>query len=602
MEILGKLDGIEALRTRDLLEQDYLPYFTNLQVYYEHEQIDDADYQLVRDIQSKIRRSLVLVARNFLGAGATAPASRELDELNQNLSEIEAAKNKLIKKVPAQGVLHSALKEATALTGIDPKSMSLSVNISKKAKKEAKKQIDLSIGGVVGTAASMLGLSRRGLAVAGGLSQVLAPLLGPAFLPVSAAMLGGKAILKKVTQAKWARRQAVDAGRPAYEPQPTPQIAEPARAMPALAAPAGPIMPNMVSPELTLRQQAAEAKPRNSLGRFIKSDLHTAMPLKGRELHNATLPMWYFFNRLAYKARWTRDVLRALGGGRGVKSGVRTGGAGGSFMGGFLGVAAAAKLVAIGKLIGVGILAAVTVVAAKKVISVGTEAGGIYRSRLKILQSTALSQQKFRDKAHELANIRIMTDPTIPAISKPAIVAQLKKEYIVSRKADAAKLYKQLTWFEKLGVNIVSAPRRVSEWIKKDIKYGLPQKGERPLEYRKGAVYTSVPKGFFNYKGPGAQSQAQAGATALPQNMVEELEPPEYEVPPIVMPEQPEFAVPLTDYDKQQLETLKKILQAIKNNPTGLLGEPPITGPWDSLEGDPFMQQLNTDGADSLSR
>ncbi len=105
MEILGKQDSLAAMKIQDLLENDYLPYFTNLQTYYEREQIDDGDYQYVRSIRGKIQRAFVLVARNFMGVGVTAPAQKELDELNQKLNEIEVAKNYLVEKVPQQGVL-----------------------------------------------------------------------------------------------------------------------------------------------------------------------------------------------------------------------------------------------------------------------------------------------------------------------------------------------------------------------------------------------------------------------------------------------------------------------------------------------------------------
>ena len=599
MEILGKQDSLEALKIRDLLEQDYLPYFINLQVYYEHEQIDDADYQLVRDTRAKIQRSLVLVARNFMGAGATTPALRELDELNQNLSEIEATKNKLVKKVPAQGVLHSALKEATNLTGIDPKSMSLSVNISRKTKKKVKKQAESSIGGVVGTAASMLGLSRWGLAGAAGISQLLAPILGPTFLPVSAAMLGSKAILKKMRKTAWVRRQVAGAGRPVYEPQPTPQVAEPAHAMPVQAAPAGPIMPDMM-PDLRRRRPPVEqVLP-------ITSGLSATRSMSARELHNATMPLWYFFNRLAYKAHWTRDVLRALKGGRKGK-----GGFGSSFAGAFLGAG--------------GLLLAAKFVALAAVVAGATGVFAKFIPTAREYWKTLGVAKKAKKKAQVFTKEKITTkrDEEIAAITSNIVIPDIAKTSMIEQvKKDAKKEYHEfliqqneaMPWElknvsptfrtnpENIFWNERNWLRQAWEWIKKDIKYGLPQEEPRRPEYRKGTMYTPIPKGFFNYKGPDAQSQVQIKATAIPQNQVEELESPEYEVPLIVMPEQPEPTIPLTDYDKQQLETLKKILQAVKDSPAGSLGEPPITGPWDSLEGDPFMQQLNTNGADSLSR
>ncbi len=601
MEIIGKQDSLKALRIQDLLEKDYLPYFTNLQMYYEREQIDDGDFHYVRSTRGKIQRAFVLIARSFLGAGNTASTQSELDELNQKLGEIETAKNYLIEKVPQQGALHNALKQATELTGIDPASMNLSVAISRKARKQHKERAKVPpigiggmIGGTIGSIGSMLGLGRWGLAGAAGISQMLAPLLGPLFLPGMAAGLGVKALLKGGSRlagrgARWAHSKTVGQGRPAYSPAVASPMAEPAYTPPQQTLPATPIMPKIAPDPGGHRLPVDRVLP-------ATRGLSAVRQMSNRELHNATLPLWYFFNRLAYKARWTKDVLRALKG-KGVKS---KGGFGSGFAGAFLGAGGlllAAKFIALA-----GVVTAATLAISKLVPKVGE-----WWKTLGVVQKAGKKARvDFKTK------IDIKRTEDISAVRRSMVIPEISKEHLIERiKKTTREQYREflvqqnesLPWeLKNVSPTFKTNPenifwnennwlRQAWEWVRDDLKYGGPQKeGARRQPPRKGTVYTPVPGGFFDY------NREIAPNLEIP-------ETPEHEVPPVVGPPTPTTAPPpLTDYEKQQVDVLEKILQAILTNPAALLGEPPITGPYDSLEGDPFMQRLNADGADSLPR
>ena len=305
--ILGKKDLAKAEALRERLSEDYRPFFRNMADFYRRNSLKTEEAGLVERTIPKIERSLVLIARIFMGRGVTAPTQKELDQLNQFLSDIEEAKNIVVQKATEHELAKSALEEAVVLSGISPEELSLSVKLAKPS------LIKRLIGG------DKRGGLLKGAIGAGLLSQILAPLLGPLYLPVMGVLAGaGYGTFKGIQGIKgWlGKGQKMlkglggtgrgglggGSGMPAVEtvPQMQPQV------------------PFGTPSRLTAQPQASRMEwLRDNQGRFIggKGDI--------KAIQQAAMPIWFFFDKLAYRAKWTKEVLGALkgrqgGGGRGA--------------------------------------------------------------------------------------------------------------------------------------------------------------------------------------------------------------------------------------------------------------------------------------------
>lgn len=356
--ILGKKDAQLAEYTRKYLMHDYKPLFESLLDFYK-DRTGSEEYKLVQEALSITKSAIDLLPHVFLGYGLHAENIEDLDRLNEILQRIEDLKEYFLNiALVSDTKMQEALESASRMTGVDPKKMKMVQQLSRKAKKNYKRSIKGQQGGrggkgILSQALSAFGISPSMAVTFAGLSQILGPLLGPLYTAVPIAYGAGvlgyrgiKAVGRGVYGTWQAGRRAVGAlgrlrhprGRPKqgvspYDIMPNFGLGtEPVAAQrPPRPEPVAPGTPEYNDKVITDKGYIGEQNVRwrnRRTGRFTKAGTpvgkpitesvswgkpqRRAKPMNKRELHNAALPMFYFFNKLAYKSRWTRDVLREL--------------------------------------------------------------------------------------------------------------------------------------------------------------------------------------------------------------------------------------------------------------------------------------------------
>jgi hypothetical protein len=375
---LSKKDSLRAVEIRDRLKNEYTPFFGHLVSIYP---TGYEESKIISNILDRIKRAQILIERVFLRGIWTDRSSKELIELNEHLTAIEVARETVLQRAAIHKHLRESLDQAEGVTQIRPKEMSLAVRLSKPTREAHERRV--SGRGRVSEVLHHLGITPTTALAGGAASQVLAPLLGPFFGP-AAALLGagvvGKRFLPGLAMAgpRAARgiyrllagryalgRRAVGAvGRGAkglagipgrigrwwteptgYEKGRPPGV--PSSGGPAAPA-AGAVQPNQplirrfwssilggpsapsgapVSGSAVPSVAPAGVPPMPAVG---VAAMAGARSRRGgwtrRALRDATMPIWFFFHRLAFRARWTREVLQTLKGrGAGRETGALAG-------------------------------------------------------------------------------------------------------------------------------------------------------------------------------------------------------------------------------------------------------------------------------------
>lgn len=380
--VLTKKDAVKAILLQEKLSSDYLPYFKNLS---ESEFVFDAQNRnIIVSTLAKIKRANTLIARVFLGVGVTNSTKRELDNLNQILSEIDGAYNTLSDRAQEYDGLKVALENTTDLTAISPKDLSLSIKLSRKqqraySKKDAPQRSSGFgsggfLSGIPGAVAHSFGITGgKSLIAAGVASQIGAAVLGPyAGIGLPAALAGmhmGMSGIKGGSRlGMWAAKKGVKGlgylGRK-FGPGTLDKIGGYDRPLDGF---------NASQTETPLAQIAGDwtTQPRDARGRW------TTGKKSKKELKDASDPIYHFFDKRAGKAKWTKDVLRTLksinkgGGGRGGKGGLP-----GSFSGGAVGAAIGGSLLKwLGKKsLAIGVITAGTIYATYLISKTRKEVG-----------------------------------------------------------------------------------------------------------------------------------------------------------------------------------------------------------------------------------
>ena len=304
-----------------LLATKYFPFYTNLAEAY-----SDASRgmgKVVRDEIGKIQKTLPFLAR-ITGRGLTPITKRELESLNKVVSEISETQKKVAQLAKMDTTLSDEIRQVAEETGVSQKDLSFSTDMAKKSRDTRRREGFVSRRlGEVGGEVRRIGLFRGALyygvippigRIGRELIQAVMGTLGPLLPLVTAAgALGAGGFL--------GLRGLWRAGQRRWGEQPLPEIGGMAPSMAAPGAGLGGVAPVPMAAPVPAMMTRADigAWPRDVGGRFL--------PRGRKELMMASEPIFYFFHRRAYRARWTRDLMRyvkqiARGGGIGGIAGV----------------------------------------------------------------------------------------------------------------------------------------------------------------------------------------------------------------------------------------------------------------------------------------
>lgn len=275
----------------------YIPYYRDVSTAYPD--ITEGIGKVAREQQVKLARILGLLGR-AMGRGVTSITKKELEELNELIEEVKEV-HKQVSAWVKEGVLFSKDSEkAVKGLSISPEDIRVVSDVKKKRDK-LRGKVSFALrhpffGAMLG------GLGYKGISVGRGALSALSGVLGP-LEPLAGPLLGiagglGYGFYKGI---KGIRRtdEGVKGALPFED---------------VTKGVVPPIYPKMEAKPLTpLMPTEVGAVPPRSLGAFRARSQ--------RQKEEATEPLFYFFNKRAYKARWTRDVLRALTG-KGVRGGV----------------------------------------------------------------------------------------------------------------------------------------------------------------------------------------------------------------------------------------------------------------------------------------
>lgn len=365
---LGKKDAQLAEHTQKYLMSDYKPLFESLLDFYK-DRAGSKEYKLVQEALVLTNSAISLFPHIFLGYGVHAENIEDLDKLNELLQRIEDLKEYFLNiALVSDSKMQEALESASRMTGVDPKKMKMVQQLSRKAKKnyehsmKGRRQGGRGGSGILSQALRAFGISPSMAITFAGLSQILGPLLGPLYTAVPIAYGAGvlgykglKAVGRGIGGTWRTGRGAIGAlGRWRHPQGRSGRVVSPYDIMPTFGLgnepvaaqrkprpePTAPGTPEYNDKVVTDKGYIGEQNVRwrnRRTGRFTKAGTpvgkpitesvswgkpqRRAKPMNKRELHYAALPMFYFFNKLAYKARWTRDMLRELKRGGGLFGG-----------------------------------------------------------------------------------------------------------------------------------------------------------------------------------------------------------------------------------------------------------------------------------------
>ena len=294
--------------------------------------------KVVKEQQIRIADVMGLLGR-VLGRGVTLVTQKELEKLNNLLNEIKEVHKQVSEWVKEGAPYLKDSEKAIKGLSISVEDIKTATDTVKKKEKVLRRAAGYAVrhpffAGIFGTlgykATSLLrGLSETLGSIAGPLQPLIAPALGLTGAAVWGAWKLGK--LAKRGPGMLQGKSPLEGGAIS----PGPSIG---RTIPAAGLPSGIEVPRPGSP-------IGIEVPRPGVFRALSR----------RKKEELTDPLFYFFNKRAYRAGWTRDVLKALTGKKITGGG---GGVGEGIVGGVIGGALVSLALLAAKITGLGIVAA----------------------------------------------------------------------------------------------------------------------------------------------------------------------------------------------------------------------------------------------------
>jgi len=363
---LKKKDTVQASLIKRSLSEEYIPFFENVLEAYR----DTEDERYFSDTLGDVKRAIRYIARVFEGRGITKSTKVELVELNNLITKINDVKEAIVEQASSSTAVSELLSNIHTKTGIAGKDLTYSAKLSwaeRRAQKDVKLERRARRLEVFGAKATALGV------VLGAAQPILGPLAGAAVGGIGALYGGLTAARAGVGVTKWGLglggRALGGIGRLGRRALFSEQI--PSSSAQEFGDPT-------FTPRVSIQGFGSSASA-SSVPSMISSATPSGMRGGGVVTPQIiAVGMSLFFNDMAHKAKWTKNVtasLKKLGGGGGDGGSVggffediKSMGLGAALAGGF------SKALKGGLIGALAITAAVvTVTAAKSVMSVVKE-------------------------------------------------------------------------------------------------------------------------------------------------------------------------------------------------------------------------------------
>jgi len=426
------LRNLRALRSK--LDRDYLGFFEDLSGLYQK----STQKKELQNTIIKIKQTIGLLNSILEGE---AIGKKDVDKLISQINDINADKDYFLQKIPEVKAFSDRVNKVTKETGISPKDLNITEGIVKDVAKGTQKAQKEKTGSFLrrtmpGTLGLAGGLAKGlGTALAGPFAPILGPIVGDVFR-------AGKAISQKVSE-----RREVGLGE---------------QLRPVGAG---------ISPS---RAETISGARRESpfVGGFAGKSYRgrEAVAGRGKKLSSEDMvrPLTYFFDKKAYRSKWTKELLsriKNLGGkGRGSLFGGLLGG-----LKGLLPIIAAVGL-ALGK--GAG-LAGVSIYTGLKL----KELYEVTREYFDVLKNV----KDFQEKQHTvLSGIGEKYSGQTMFGKTPEEREAGRRGELQIRKGQEQKYYKEATsgvlgWITK---RFVSAPSEIALEKQKNVPTLVKEKGE----------------------------------------------------------------------------------------------------------------------------
>lgn len=363
--VLKNFGVAEAKVYKIRLQNFYIPFLETLHsIFVEHLGNANKEAKKVEKILSSIKIALSLIDVVFSKDSNDVPRKVDVEKLYKTLSTIEVEVDNLqqvFSNDPATAKAMLDIIDAAHQTSqIDKKQLNFLVTLKNKSSRQKQEKVSshhYGATGLVGSALHTFGISPRFAVGAGLASQIAAPLLGPLFGPAAILSGGGLGLTKLLGLG--ARGIGALGGalwKPHKENEPFYKtighglggigkilgggIAAPFKAMGRPFAEGYNWAMGRSGGDASLEEDIGGSP--NVTSQFNQPSLSESTSgrtpfrlLSRRKKEESTESLFYFFNKRAYTAGWTRDVLKALRGGRGT--GGSEGGIVDSIIGGSIG-------------------------------------------------------------------------------------------------------------------------------------------------------------------------------------------------------------------------------------------------------------------------
>lgn len=369
--VLKNFGVAEAKVYKIRLQNFYIPFLETLHsIFVEHLGNANKEAKKVEKILSSIKIALSLIDVVFSKDSNDVPRKVDVEKLYKTLSTIEVEVDNLqqvFSNDPATAKAMLDIIDAAHQTSqIDKKQLNFLVTLKNKSSRQKQEKVSshhYGATGLVGSALHTFGISPRFAIGAGLASQIAAPLLGPAFGP-AAVLSGGGLALPKILGLGARSIGALGGGAMRGIINPLREkrfwstfgggllstgrllgrgIAAPFKAMGRPFAGGYNWAMGRSGGDASLEEDIGGSP--NVTSQFNQPSLSESTSgrtpfrlLSRRKKEESTESLFYFFNKRAYTAGWTRDVLKALRGGRG------TGGSEGGIVDSIIGGAVGASL------------------------------------------------------------------------------------------------------------------------------------------------------------------------------------------------------------------------------------------------------------------
>ncbi len=395
--VLKNFGVAEAKVYKIRLQNFYIPFLETLHsIFVEHLGNANKEAKKVEKILSSIKIALSLIDVVFSKDSNDVPRKVDVEKLYKTLSTIEVEVDNLqqvFSNDPATAKAMLDIIDAAHQTSqIDKKQLNFLVTLKNKSSRQKQEKASshhYGATGLVGSALHTFGISPRFAIGAGLASQIAAPLLGPAFGP-AAVLSGGGLALPKILGLGARSIGALGGGAMRGIINPLREkrfwstfgggllstgrllgrgIAAPFKAMGRPFAGGYNWAMGRSGGDASLEEDIGGSP--NITSQFNQPSLSESTSgrtpfrlLSRRKKEESTESLFYFFNKRAYTAGWTRDVLKALRGGRG------TGGSEGGIVDSIIGGSIGAGIVSAVSLALAGIKA-ITIVGAVTIAGIG---------------------------------------------------------------------------------------------------------------------------------------------------------------------------------------------------------------------------------------